>query len=365
MRISIGFMAIFFALLFFLASCLEEGEIKTEMNYEPKSINDGWALSSPEEAGFNPDLLKDVYEMMFSRDRFITSRSLLIVKDGKLVSESYFNNVNDIERKNGVQGITKSVTSLLTGMAIDNGHFKLDDTLYNIIPGYFDGDRDKRVITVEHLLTMTSGLEWDNEKYTINLFNSSRFPSSMRIVLSKSMTSSAGTEFYYNHGTPQLVTGLIGITRGGGNTDSIVNAFFSQIGITDFVWEKHDDGLHIGGMGLHLKPRDIARIGQFCLQKGIWNDSRVLSEDWITVSTKPKISPDQTATDMHYGYYWWIDDENNAFFGMGEGGQYLYIVPDKELVIVHTASSSVGEGYEGVTLGDFLSVVEMILGAMI
>jgi CubicO group peptidase (beta-lactamase class C family) len=365
MKISFGYAVIIFVFLLSLASCLKEGEIKTEMNFEPKNINDGWILSSPAEAGFNPGLLNDVYDMMFSREKFITSRSLLIVKDGKLISESYFNNVNDIERKNGVQGITKSVTSLLAGMAMDKGYFKLDDTLFNIIPGYFDGDRDKRVITVEHLLTMTTGLDWDNEKYTINLFNSSRFPSSMRIVLSKSLTSKPGAEFNYNHGTPQLVTGLIGITTGGGNTDSIVNVFLNQIGINDFVWEKHADGLHIGGMGLHLKPRDIARIGQFCLQNGIWNNERVISEEWITISTKPGTGPEQAGSDVHYGYYWWIDDKNNAYFGMGEGGQYLYIIPDKELVIVHTASPSVGAGYEGITLVDFLSVVEMILGAMI
>jgi CubicO group peptidase (beta-lactamase class C family) len=365
MRISIGCTAIFIVSIFFLASCLKEGEIKTEINFEPKNLNDGWELSNPGEAGFNPGLLADIYEMMFSHDNFITSRSLLIVKDGKLVSESYFNNVDDIKRKNGIQGITKSVTSLLAGMAVDNGHFKLDDTLFNIIPGYFDGDRDKREITIEHLLTMTTGLEWDNEKHTINLFNSSRFPSSMRIVLAKSLTSMAGTQFFYSHGTPQLVTGLIGNTTGNGNTDSIVNAFFNHLGISDFVWEKHADGLHIGGMGLHLKPRDIARIGQFCLQKGIWNDTRVLSDEWITVSTKPKIGADLTDTNMHYGYYWWIDEENNAYFGMGEGGQYLYIIPDKELVIVHTASPSVGDGYEGINLVEFLSVVEMILGAMV
>jgi CubicO group peptidase (beta-lactamase class C family) len=363
MRNNIGCASLLIFLLIMSGSCLEEGEFKTDINFEPKNNNDGWLLSSPRDAGINPDRLRDVYEMMFSRDRFVTSRSLLIVKGGKLVSESYFHDINDIDRKNSVQGITKSVTSLLAGMSLGNDYFKLDDTLFNLIPGYFDGDRDKRTITIEHLLTMTAGLEWDNEKHTINLFNSSRFPSTMRIVLSKSLDAMPGTSFYYNHGTPQLVTGLIGNIAGSGNTDSIVNAFFDQVGIKDFIWEKHADGLHIGGLGLHLRPRDIARIGQFCLQKGIWNGTRVLPAEWITTSTKPKTGPGQTGTNMHYGYYWWVHDENKAFFGMGEGGQYLYIIPDMELVIVHTASPSVGAGYEGITLDEFLSVVEMILEA--
>jgi CubicO group peptidase (beta-lactamase class C family) len=302
------------------SSCLPDGESKTSINFAPQEINDGWELSDPALQGINPEMLQDIYEMMFDRNKFLTSRSLLIVKNGKLVSESYFVDKNDLHKKSNVQGITKSILSLMSGFAWDRGLFLPEDTLYNFLPGYFDGDKGKRDISVEHLLTMTTGLAWDNSIHTIDLFNDSRYPSSVRIVLSKALLAATGTGFAYNHGTPQLLIGLLGKVYDYEDTDSIVHGLFEPLGIDDFVWEKHADGLHIGGLGLHLKPRDLARIGQFCLQNGVWKGERLVSEEWIRTSTTAKIGPEITGSFMHYGYYWWVHPQNNAFFGMGAGG---------------------------------------------
>ena len=140
-------------LLTLVYSCLPEGDYKVAVNYEPTDAGDGWEISSPNDQGLNPGKLKDVYEMIFAEDRFLTSRSLLIVRNGKLVSESYIRDRGDINRKNSIQGIAKSITSLLTGIAWDSDLIKLDDKLYKYIPVYFDGDRNKREITFNHLLT--------------------------------------------------------------------------------------------------------------------------------------------------------------------------------------------------------------------
>ena len=347
-----------------LYSCLPEGEYKTEMNSEPRNISDGWEISDPASQGIDPDRLRDVYEMMFDHDKFLTSRSLLIVRNGKLVSESYFRDRNDLYRKSNIRGITKCITSVLAGFAWDQQLFSTEDTLYSYIPGYFDGERGKRYITLEHVLTMRTGLEWDNEKHTISLFSLNLFPSTMRFVITKPLITPVGSVFFCNYGTPQLAIGVTREVLGMEKTDPLINKLFGPLGINDFIWENHPDGLHFGGAGLHIKPRDLARFGQFCLQKGSWAGQQIVSDKWMEISSSPILSPEITKSSMHYGYYWWVHPENDAFFGKGAGGQYLYIVPAKELVVVHTANSSVGSGYEGISLEEFLSVVDMILASM-
>jgi len=346
-----------------LSSCLPDGEMKTTVNHQPVQVADGWDISAPSDQGFNTGKLQDIYEMMFSEDEFITSTSLLIVRNGKLVSESYFKNGRDINKKVSVQGITKSITSLLAGAGWERNLIELDDSIYNYIPYYFDGDQNKREMTVRHMLTMTTGLDWDHEQHSVDLFNSKRFPSTIRIVLTKPYLSAPGSTFFYNQGPPQLAMGILKRAYNLTATDSIVNNFFDPLGIDDFIWEQHEDGLHIGGLGLHMRPRDLARIGQLCLQKGSWDGSQLISSEWIDLATSMHIKPEMTGTSFGYGYYWWIDEENEAFFAMGDGGQYLYIVPGKDLVIVHTASPSVGSGYNGIEFEEFLSIVNLVIDA--
>lgn len=347
-----------------LSSCLPDGEMKTTVNHQPLQVADGWEISAPSEQGFNATRLQGIYEMMFSEDEFITSTSLLIVRNGKLVSESYFRNREDVNKKVSVQGITKSITSLLAGSGLERGLIELDERLYNHIPYYFDGDQKKREMTVRHMLTMTIGLDWDNEKHSIDLFNSKRFPSTIRIVLTKPFLSVPGSTFFYNQGPPQLALGILKQVYNLSATDSIVNSLFDPLGIDDFIWEQHEDGLHIGGLGLHLRPRDLARIGQLCLQKGSWDGSQIVSSEWIDQATSMHVIPEMTGTSFGYGFYWWIDEENEAFFAMGDGGQYLYIVPGKDLVIVHTATPSVGSGYYGIESDDFLTLANMVIDSI-
>ncbi len=347
-----------------LNSCLPSDDFKTAANFEPRTSVDGWEISDAVSEGFDAGQLQDIYDMMFAGDQYITSRSLLIVKNGKLVSESYFRSSNDVSRKDNIKGITKCITSVLVGFAWDQELFDMENRLYDYIPGYFDGNPDKRDITVEHILTMRTGLDWDNKKNTIDLFNPKRFPNSLRVVMSKPLINPAGTEFFCNYGTPQIMMGLLREIFDAGSTNPLISTLFDPLGINDFVWEKHTDGLHYGGTGLHLTPRDLARFGQFCLQNGYWNGQQLVSERWMEISTGSVLGPDITGTVMHYGYYWWVDHGNDAFFGMGAGGQFLYIVPSKDLVVVHTANPSVGSGYKGISLDDFLHLADMIMAAL-
>ncbi len=357
-------MILFILAVQVLGSCLPEGEYIISMNFQPQETGDGWVISDAADEGFNAEELQAVYDMMFSGDRFITSRSLLIVKNGKLVSESYFRDAGDREKKNSIRGITKCFTSVMAGFAWDNNFLNTGALLYNFIPGHFDGNSDKREITIGHVLTMRTGLSWDDDLDTRELFNIKRYPSSMRIVLTRKLLNPAGTHFACNYGTPQLAMGVLREAFGGSTTDSLVTALLEPLGISDFVWEQHADGLHFGGTGLHLTPRDLARFGLFCLRKGNWNGKQIVSEEWMKISTYPMFNTELEEMTMSYGYYWWIDTEHNAFYGIGAGGQYLYIVPSMDLVIVHTANASVGFGYRGIEPADFLAVAGQIILAL-
>ena len=358
------FMVLILPLAGLLKSCLPDGEYKIAVNYQPAQNGDGWEISDAASEGFNTGRLQEVYDMMFEQDKFLASRSLLIVKNGKLVSESYFRDKKDIDRKGNIKGITKSFTSVLAGFAWDRELIDTGNRLYALIPGYFDGDRDKRDITMEHIFTMQTGLEWDDEIHTRDLFNVNRFPSSIRVVLTKPLINPAGTVFSCNEGTPQLAMGVLCSVFGMEQTDSLINKLFKPLGIDDFVWEQHDDGLHYGGTGLHLKARDLARFGQFCLQKGKWDGRQLVSQDWMNLSTGPVLDPEMTGSPIQYGYFWWVDPVNNAFLGKGAGGQYLYIVPSLDLVIVHTATSTGGPAYEGIVPEDFLSLAGRIISSL-
>jgi CubicO group peptidase (beta-lactamase class C family) len=356
-----GALPLVFFLLLMTGSCLPEGEYKMPVNYEPRVRDDGWAISDPSSEGFNTARLEEVYAMMFEEGSFLNSRSLLIVKNGKLVSESYFRDKKDIDRKNNIKGITKGFTSILAGFAWDLGLIETGARLYTYIPDYFDGDRSKRDITVEHILTMRTGLEWDDMVHTRDLFNVSRFPNSVRVVLTKPLVHGAGTEFSCNDGTPQITMGLLRHVFRLGQTDSLVNKLFSPLGISDFTWEQHTDGLHYGGTGLHLRPRDLARFGLFCLNMGQWNERQIVSRCWMKMATSPLLEPEITGHPWHYGYYWWIDQENNAYFVRGTGGHFLYIAPSFDLVIVHTAN---GAGKKELTTREFLYLADRIIGAL-
>jgi CubicO group peptidase (beta-lactamase class C family) len=356
-----GVVPLVFFLLLITASCLPEGQYKMPVNYEPRERADGWIISDPSSEGFNPGRLEEVYNMMFEEGSFLNSRSLLIVKNGKLVSESYFRDKNDIDRKSNIKGLTKCFTSVLAGFAWDLGLIDTETSLYTYIPDYFDADRSKREITVEDILTMRTGLEWDDMVHTRDLFNVGRFPNSVRVVLTKPMVHSAGSEFLCNDGTPQITMGLLRHVFRLGQTDSLVNKLFSPLGISDFIWEQHTDGLHYGGIGLHLRARDLARFGLFCLNMGLWEDKQIVSRCWMEMAASPRIEPEMTGQPWHYGYSWWIDKANDAYFGRGAGGHYLYIAPSFDLVVVHTAN---GAGTKELTTREFIYLADRIIGAL-
>lgn len=359
-----AFNILFLAAGILLTGCMKSGDLKIARNSTPQQLDDGWAVASPQAAGLNTTLINQALDMFFDEDLYPTSKSLLIIKDNKLVVESYARDLSDRDRLHNIRSVTKSVTSLLFGIAIDENLFDSDlsRTVYSYIPTYFDSVALKKDISMYHLLTMRTGLRWENDINTLELFNSKRFVSSMRLVVQQPMNYAPGTWFNFNDGAPHIFSGMIADTAKMSLEEFAVEHLFSKIGISSYFWEKHDDGLNYGSLGLYIKPRDMAKIGQLMAQNGSWNSEQVVSSSWISESTSVQLSEAYTLFEP-FGLYWWIRPDNDAFCAIGNGGQFIYVVPSRNLVIVHTAMPSTGNSFEGVSLSDFEKLVDLILQA--
>ncbi len=361
-RVSQTVLRIFllFPALFVSGCTLPDDSLKIPFNNTPARLDDGWRIATPESQGFDPVRLGQAYELFFSEDDYVPARSLLVVRNGYLVAEGYCRDLDDIHQKYHVMSVTKSVTSLLTGIAVDRGLLEdLDSTLYSIIPDKFDNDPDRRRITVRHLLTMKSGIDFDNDLFTREM----QFEATgdgIAHILSKPMIHDPGAVFNYQDCDPHLLSAALQRLSGMTLREFADSYMFRRIGVSDYLWLEHNDGTTYGPFGIYMKPRDLARIGKLVVQNGEWEGQQVVSREWIELSTAMQTRTDE---DFDYGFFWWMVPDENAFTASGHGGQYIFNVPALDLVIVFTAEPDTDGENVAVGLDHFLVLTRLIIGA--
>ena len=261
----------------------------------------------------------------------------------------------DAGTKHDMRSISKSVTSLLVGIAFDRGLLTdLDTPAFSFFPEY-EALRtpEKDRITLRHLLTMSSGLAWNEIPYTDPSNSYSQMEAAPRAdhyVLAQPLAAEPGEVFNYNTGTVNLL-GLILRKVSGKRLDAFAKeALFDPLGIEDWDWD-YDAGFNpAAGSGLRLRPRDLAKIGQLVLERGKWHGRQIVSSSWIEDSTTPRLSGKDAAMmfmrpeDLtSYGYLWWLGrsppehPERDMIAGAGYGGQRVVILPSSSVVVVTTA----------------------------
>jgi CubicO group peptidase (beta-lactamase class C family) len=208
----------------------------------------------------------------------------------------------------------------------------LGERLLDIYPELFDDDIRKQMLTIEDALTMQTGLEFDNDKHTLQLYQTNE--NSARFVLSLPFVNEPGTVMNYNDGAPHLVSKMIEVKTGKTLSEFAGEKLFAPLDITDWKWEHAHDGTTFGAFSLFLKPRDFAKVGQLLLQQGNWNGDQIISQEYLSNATSHHVTNDQ---DMPYGYYFWIDENHGGYYAHGHGGQVLLIVPTLNLVLLYTA----------------------------
>lgn len=344
-------------------SCIPDGTLKTNFDVVPQQLADGWQIATPAEAGLDSARVMEAYRMLWDENAYYGAKSLLIIRHGKLVFENYCQNAADRDTIAHIQSATKSVTSLLFGICRDQGFFpNLDTTLYALMPDRFPPDDSlKRSITLRHLLTMESGIAFDNDDYSDEVLI--KKPADLvRYILAKPMCAAPGDSFYYRDCDPQLVSSAVQSVTGRTLTEIARTGLFEPMGITDFVWDPNHDGTSQGGHGLFLKPRDMAKLGQLVLQHGNWDGRQLVSEGWVSLSTAAQTEslPGRGSGDVRYGFYWWVLPELDLFTAWGHGGQFICVMPQLDMIVVMTSMPSVNDDNVGTTMPEFLPLVQKI-----
>lgn len=346
-----------FASLFFFSCALRHprvdrtGRPQYEYVYKiPERTGDGWETASLKSQGLDSERIEKLVKSVLNRG-FKNIYSILIVKNKKLVLEEYFYG-NNRDKQHMLRSATKSVTSILVGIAKDMGLInRLDQKIQDIFPEYsiLDWQGPKKDITLEHVLTMTAGLKWNEWLYSdrdsrSTVYEMAQSNDWIKSVLEQNMTGRAGEGFNYSSGL-SLVLGAILKNKTGISADVFAQKhLFGPMGITQFSWQKGPNSMVFtsgGEKGLWLRPRDMAKIGLLMLNKGEWNGRQIVSAEWVEKSTLPHVKAFFAGSE--YGYQWWRgekvvkDGTIDLFYAAGHGGQYIFCCPSLDLVAVFTS----------------------------
>ena len=268
-------------------------------------------------------------------------RSILVSVDGELLVEQYFHGAAP-HRAANLKSASKSIISVLVGIALDQGHLDgIDTTVDRFFPEYLD-DPAKARITVEDLLTMRSGLETTSNRNYGRWVQSGNW---VRHVLSRPLVSKPGSRMIYSTGNTHVLSALI--TRASGmDTHSFARRYLGDpMGISVPRWTTDPQGIYFGGNEMSMTPRDMLAIGEMYLNCGRVGTRQIVSEEWVHTSIMPHATRTRRP-DRAYGYGWWVRDlyGYDAFYAWGYGGQFIYVVPGLRLVTVMTSSPNPGAG---------------------
>jgi CubicO group peptidase (beta-lactamase class C family) len=316
-------------------SCLKDESVKLAYNgFQPLEMNDGWQISTAGGENMDENFLNDAFHLVHNNERFVMARSLLIIRNGKIVAESYPHDPEDAHRTENIQSCTKSFTSVLTGIALTKKYLdSISQTFYSICPDYFINHPDKKNITIANALTMKTGINFIDSENTRPLYETEG--SSVDYILSLPKNYEPGIVFQYNDGTPHLISAAIQQRYGKPLSVFADEFLFKPLGITNWKWEAANDGISFGAVSIFMKPRDLAKFGQMMLQNGKWGDQQIVDSSWIAVATRPQVTMHSPGTS--YGYYFWVYPPYSGYAAVGHGGQFILVVPPKNLVVIYTA----------------------------
>jgi CubicO group peptidase (beta-lactamase class C family) len=347
----IGFAAIWCSLC---GSVVAQDDKKSSV---ADSISDGWSTTNAEKVGLAAQKLQEM-ESAIRADEFKKITSVVIARHGKLAYESYFGGT-DANTLMETRSATKSITSMLVGIAIDQGLLTGVDA--PILPFFRDKqplqnpDPRKEKITVEDLLTMGSLLECDdwndfsrgNEERMYLIEDWAKFALDLPIKgfapwVTKPKDSPYGRSFSYCTAGAFLLGQVVERSAKMPVQDFAKRNLFEPLGIKKADWKFSPLGEAQTGGGLGLRSRDLVKLGQLYLNGGIWDGKRVVSESWVRVSTEPHVRIDDQTL---YGYFWWLksfkagEQAHPAYFMSGNGGNKVVVLPDLDMVVVITSTN--------------------------
>jgi CubicO group peptidase (beta-lactamase class C family) len=358
---------------------------------QPKNIGDNWIIATPESTGFDAPALCQVMTKAGSGQANI--HSVVVERHGHLIGEFYrqgrdhaINQLFGLWRPfaspvqftsttlHDVRSISKSIISLLVGIAQQESKISsLSTPVLQFYPEHLDlRSPQKNAIRLEHLLTMSSGLQWHEGAVPNDETRLFWEASPSRYLLDRPAIAKPGQVFNYNSGGTMVLSDILTRISGKSLTELVKEELFEPLGISDWEWVSNLHGQELAFTGLRMRPRDLLKIGRMMLDEGRWQDQQVVSAAWVAASLRPKIAtgykiPPKAKDDLKYGYQWWGGTVNwhgkllAWSAGFGNGGQRLFMVPALDLAIATTAGdygSSVIADKLMVLLADIVSTVK-------
>lgn len=331
----------------------------------PQPTNDGWQTASLADVGIDPGPIGEMLAEIYHGDRpgfhhwppgqekYENIHGILIVKDGRLVFEEYFYGYR-LDSRHNVASVTKSIASLLVGIAIERGDIGgVDQQALPFFPEYLPLERpDERFegITIEDLLTMRHGWEcddWDPDSATYYLDDwEGSQPDLVTATLNLPPATAPGSHFSYCSASTVVLGGLITKATGMGVPEYADEVLFAPLGIETALWSRASGGWTDTGGSLQMRPRDMARVGLLLLQDGDWGAAQVVPAEWVHQSVQEHVRLSFNETwGRGYGYLWWLSEVPVAgrvvrsFAASGAGGQVIAVFPDLEMVVVITGGN--------------------------
>ena len=363
---NISILFLIFLQSIFLITCRINSD-DTENSYSiPHNIGDGWDTASLSSVGMDEKLLANLIEQI-NNSHYDEVHSVIIVKDEKLVFEEYFpghdfryTNQNfhgeliefDIDTPHNTHSATKSIVSTLVGIAIDKGFIESenDRIIFYLSPYAEFFDEEKSKITIKHLLTMSSGLEWNewdvppgDPEYDTYRFNIS--PDPLEYILSKPIITEPGSTFYYNGAGVDLLGEIVSVAANMELNEFAGQYLFEPLNVDYFNFPVHPSGMVYAHGDIHITPRTMAKYGYLLLNDGKWNNEQIVSQEWINESVVNQIQIPRLPWADDYGYLIWKKEyqANNrsymSYFAEGWGGQKIAAFPSLDMVVVFTGAN--------------------------
>jgi CubicO group peptidase (beta-lactamase class C family) len=302
-----------------------------------------WRTASPESQGMDSEYLLKMMQTIWEQQ--IGINCALIVRNGYIVFESNRYAYHHSDMRN-VQSCTKSVASALIGIAIDKGFIKdVHQPVLNFFPDRTAKklNTDKKVMTLENLLTMTTGLKC-RDSHLYQWSGLTRMQSCrdwVKWMIDLPMVEKPGTRFEYCNGASFLLSAILQKQTGMNALSFAEKNLFAPLGIYKIEWPSNSQGITIGWGQLRMRPRDMAKFGYLYLNNGLWDETRIISSQWIKESTRKHT----TARGITgYGYQWWIINDN-IYTAIGYNGQFIMVAPEEKIVTVFTSSIPLKDMY--------------------
>lgn len=311
----------------------------------------GWRSLPPEAQGMDSQKLADLIDHI--REQDLDIHSVTVVRNGYIVADATFYPFEGDSMHN-LRSVTKSFVSALIGIAIEQGHIdSLDQPVLSFFPDRVVANVDarKEAMTLEDVLKMATGLECrDSFKYRwAGAYLMMQSDDWVQHVLDLPMLEEPGTRFEYCNGATLLLSAIIQETSGMTAAKFAEQHLFTPLGINDVIWPTNPQGVTVGFSELRIRPHDMAKFGYLYQQDGQWDGRQIVPASWVAASTASQIAA-LGAGSGDYGYQWWVEPDG-IYSARGHAGQYIFVVPDSELVAVFTGNLS----------DEFLQVPEMLM----